>query len=177
MASACDIRLASSDVRFAIKEVDVGLAADIGTLQRGPKVTGNASLFRELALTGRDFGAEEAMRLGFLSRVVQGGKEEVLKEALEVAKIIASKSPVAVIGCVRSRYPYNEGVWNARNKQDQIPAQRFEGPFRARRFTPDRGVEHGSSPSRGASLSLTYNGRSHAEISTGYRLGRQRGSR
>jgi hypothetical protein len=83
-------------------EVDVGLAADIGTLQRGPKHLANASLFAELALTGRDFDASEALRLGFLSRVVAGGRTEVLGEALAMAATIASKSPVAVVGSVRS---------------------------------------------------------------------------
>ncbi|QRV99640.1 enoyl-CoA hydratase/isomerase family protein [Ceratobasidium sp. AG-Ba] len=56
----CDVRLSSPTVKYSIKEVDVGLAADIGTLARLPKITGNESLLRELAFTAREFGAEEA---------------------------------------------------------------------------------------------------------------------
>jgi delta(3,5)-delta(2,4)-dienoyl-CoA isomerase len=58
--------------------VDVGLAADIGTLQRFPKITGNDSLAREFALTGRKFTAKEAREIGFVSEVVKGGRAEVL---------------------------------------------------------------------------------------------------
>jgi delta(3,5)-delta(2,4)-dienoyl-CoA isomerase len=77
--------------------VNVGLAADIGTLQRFPKITGNDSLARELALTGRRFSAGEAKEIGFVSRVVAGGRGEVVKAAVELAGEIASKSPVAVV--------------------------------------------------------------------------------
>jgi len=98
ITSACDIRYAASSAVFAIKEVDVGLAADIGTLARFPKVVGNQSLARELAMTARNFGAEEALAVGFVSRVVQGNRDEVVAAALATARIIASKSPVAVVG-------------------------------------------------------------------------------
>jgi delta(3,5)-delta(2,4)-dienoyl-CoA isomerase len=80
------------------QEVNVGLAADIGTLQRLPKIVGNASKVRELALTGRKFGAEEAMQMGFVSEVVRGGREEVMSRALEMGRVMAAKSPVAVVG-------------------------------------------------------------------------------
>ncbi|KIR75700.1 delta(3,5)-Delta(2,4)-dienoyl-CoA isomerase [Cryptococcus deuterogattii CA1014] len=97
IAAACDIRLCASDTKFAIAEVNVGLAADIGTLQRLPKVTGNDSKVRELALMGRDFGAREAEEIGFVSEVVNGGRAQVVAAAIEKAKVIASKSPIAVI--------------------------------------------------------------------------------
>lgn len=54
------------------------MAADIGTLARLPKISGNESLLRELVFTGRDFGVEEAKSLGFISRAVSGGKDEVV---------------------------------------------------------------------------------------------------
>ncbi|WVN90821.1 uncharacterized protein L203_106064 [Cryptococcus depauperatus CBS 7841] len=98
IASACDIRLCSSNTTFGIFEVNVGLAADIGTLQRFPKIVGNDSKVRELALMGRPFSAVEAEELGFVSEVVQGGRDQVIARAIEKAKVIASKSPVAVIG-------------------------------------------------------------------------------
>ncbi|WVR06315.1 hypothetical protein IAU60_003345 [Kwoniella sp. DSM 27419] len=97
IASACDVRLAASDSVFGIFEVNVGLAADIGTLQRFPKITGNESKARELALTGRKFHAVEAKQIGFVSEVVEGGRKEVIAAAIEMAKIIAQKSPIAVV--------------------------------------------------------------------------------
>jgi len=78
--------------------VDIGLAPDIGTLAYLPKITSNLSLARELTYTARPFGAEEAEKLGLVSKVMSGGREEVVKEALELAKVIASKSPYAVSG-------------------------------------------------------------------------------
>lgn len=54
------------------------MAADVGSLARFPKVVGNESFTREVAFTGRDFGAEEALQVGFLSKVVEGGRDAVL---------------------------------------------------------------------------------------------------
>ncbi|CAK5276876.1 unnamed protein product [Mycena citricolor] len=99
--SACDIRYGAENSRFTIKEVDVGLAADIGTLSYLPKITANHSLAKELAYTSRFFTASDALRLGLLSTVVPGGKDEVVKAALELAAEIASKSPLAVSGTKR----------------------------------------------------------------------------
>lgn len=101
---AVDVRWAASDVKFSIKEVDVGLAADVGTLARAPaRAAGaNASLLFELALSGRVFGAEEACRaLGLVSRVVPGSRAEVLSAVLGFAVEVAGKSPVAVAGIKR----------------------------------------------------------------------------
>lgn len=94
--SACDIRYTADDAAFSIKEVDIGLAADIGSLAYVPKITGNQSLIREFALSARMFNAAEAEKAGLVSRVVSGSGEGVVKAALETAKVIASKSPVAV---------------------------------------------------------------------------------
>lgn len=81
-----------------LQEVDVGLAADIGTLSRLAKLAGNQSMVHELSYTARNFGTAEAEKMGLVSRVVEGGRTEVLKAAIETAKFIASKSPIAVIG-------------------------------------------------------------------------------
>ncbi|CAL1697210.1 unnamed protein product [Somion occarium] len=98
MITACDIRYAAANTTFSIKEVDVGLAADIGTLARLPKVTGNQSLINELTYTSRNFSAAEAKEIGLISKIVDGGREEVIEEALKLAEVIASKSPIAVTG-------------------------------------------------------------------------------
>ncbi len=70
---------------------------DIGTLSRLPKVVGSTSWVKEVALSAREFDAGEAERVGFARRV-EGGREEVVAEAIRLASLIASKSPVAVWG-------------------------------------------------------------------------------
>jgi delta(3,5)-delta(2,4)-dienoyl-CoA isomerase len=97
LSTAADVRLCSKDVRFSVKEVDIGLAADVGTLSRLPKVVGSASWVKEVALTARVFGAEEALRVGFVSAVHEN-RQATITAALKMASLIASKSPVAVQG-------------------------------------------------------------------------------
>lgn len=80
-----------------MKEVDIGLAADIGTLTRLPKVVGNFSWVKDVSLTARSFGAEEAFRVGFVSQVLET-KERAIEAALQMAVLLATKSPVAVQG-------------------------------------------------------------------------------
>ncbi|KAE8294920.1 Delta(3,5)-Delta(2,4)-dienoyl-CoA isomerase, mitochondrial [Larimichthys crocea] len=79
------------------EEVDIGLAADVGTLQRLPKVIGSRSLVNELALTARKMFADEARSSGLVSRVF-ADKEAMMAGALEMAGEIAARSPVAVQG-------------------------------------------------------------------------------
>uniref|UniRef100_A0A3Q1GQY7 Enoyl CoA hydratase 1, peroxisomal n=1 Tax=Acanthochromis polyacanthus TaxID=80966 RepID=A0A3Q1GQY7_9TELE len=64
LITACDIRLCTQDAWFQVKEVDIGMAADVGTLQRLPKVVGSRSLVNELALTARKMYADEAKSSG-----------------------------------------------------------------------------------------------------------------
>ena len=98
LSSACDIRLATRDTKFCVKEVDIGLAADVGTLSRFPKVIGGlTSWAKEVCLTARIFGADEADKNGFISRAV-ASKDELIKEGVKLASHIATKSPVAVQG-------------------------------------------------------------------------------
>ena len=63
-----DMRYASADAYFSIKEIDIGMTADVGTLQRLPKLVGEG-ITRELAYTGRRFEAEEARQIGLVNRV------------------------------------------------------------------------------------------------------------
>lgn len=97
VSTAADVRLCSRDVRFAVKEVDIGLAADIGTLSRLPKVVGNYGWVKEVALTARIFGADEALHVGFVNSVYDK-KEDLVRAAVELGALMASKSPVAVQG-------------------------------------------------------------------------------
>lgn len=97
IACCTDVRICSQDVRFAVKEVDIGLAADIGTLARLPKAVGSLSWVKDVCLTARDFGAAEALAVGFVSQVHES-KAAALAAAIKTAGFIASKSPVAVQG-------------------------------------------------------------------------------
>jgi delta(3,5)-delta(2,4)-dienoyl-CoA isomerase len=122
MGVACDIRICTKDARMSVKEVDIGLAADIGTLTRLPKSGCSFSWVKDVALTAREFYADEALRVGFVSHVAEN-KEAGIQKGLEICKLIASKSPVAVYGTKellnwsRDR-PVEDGlkytaIWNA----------------------------------------------------------------
>ncbi|TQS34267.1 hypothetical protein Golomagni_05355 [Golovinomyces magnicellulatus] len=96
--SACaDIRICSADTQFAVKEVEIGLAADIGTLTRLPKIVGNFSWVKDVALSARTFDAHEASRVGFVSHVRET-KALALEEAFRMSVHLAAKSPIAVQG-------------------------------------------------------------------------------
>lgn len=97
LSSCADVRFATADARFAVKEVDIGIAADVGTLTRLPKIVGSHSWVKDVALTARVFGAEEALRVGFVSAVAPN-KNGALDMALQWAVTVAGKSPVAVQG-------------------------------------------------------------------------------
>ncbi len=96
LSCACDIRLASKDALFSIRETRMAMVADLGTLQRMPYIIGE-SWFRELALTGRDFSAEEALRINFVTRVCDD-QSSLYREAGKLAAQIAACSPLAVQG-------------------------------------------------------------------------------
>lgn len=97
ISTCADIRVCSKDAVFAVKEVDIGLAADIGTLARLPKVVGNSSWVKDVCLTARNFDAAEALSVGFVSQVHES-KAAALAAAFKTATLVASKSPVAVQG-------------------------------------------------------------------------------
>jgi len=96
LISACDIRLASRDAVFSIRETKIAIVADVGTLQRLPYIIGHG-WFRELALTGRDFTAEEALQMGLITRIC-ADRESLYAEAAKLAREIAANSPLAVQG-------------------------------------------------------------------------------
>ncbi len=96
MISACDLRLASTDASFAIEEIHIGMAADVGTLQRLPKLMA-LGVVKELAYTGRRFSAGEAKAWGFVNSV-HDSRETTVAAAIDLAREIAAKSPVAIAG-------------------------------------------------------------------------------
>lgn len=99
LATAADVRYCSADAFFVIQEINIGMTADVGTLQRLPKLIPDG-LVRELAYTGRRMGADEALACGLVTRVWPT-QEELVAGVLEVAREIASKSPLAVWGSKR----------------------------------------------------------------------------
>jgi enoyl-CoA hydratase len=96
MVTCCDMRYASEDAWFSVREVDVGLTADVGTLQRLPKLVPDG-VAREMAYTARSVDAEEAREIGLVNRVYEN-RDTMLKEVREIARAIAAKSPIAIRG-------------------------------------------------------------------------------
>jgi enoyl-CoA hydratase len=96
LISACDMRYCSSDAQFSIKEIDMGMAADVGTLQRLPRIIGDG-MMRELAFTGRNVAADEALRIGLVNRVYDD-QAALMDGVFAIAREIAAKSPIAVAG-------------------------------------------------------------------------------
>lgn len=121
LAAACDLRVAAAGAFFQVAEVDVAITADLGTLQRLGHLLPHG-IVRELAYTGRRMEAEEAARHGLVNRLA-GSRDEALEAALDLARAIAAKSPLAVAGAKLSlNYsrgrPVEEGLrhvalWNA----------------------------------------------------------------
>ena len=96
MVTACCIRYGSKDTFFCIQEINIGMVADVGTLQRLPKLVPLA-VVKELAYTGRRMGADKALGYGMLNEVFDT-QEQTLEAALQCAAEIASKPPVAIWG-------------------------------------------------------------------------------
>ena len=96
LISATDMRYCTEDAFFCIQEINIGMTADVGTLQRLPHLI-PAGLVRELAYTGRRLLAEEALSSGLVNEVFVD-QEAMLKKVMEIAADIASKSPLAVHG-------------------------------------------------------------------------------
>lgn len=96
MVTACCIRYASADAFFCVQEINIGMVADVGTLQRLPKLLPQA-LVKELAYTGRRLPADRALAHGLVNEVFETA-EATLEAALQCAREIAAKPPVAIWG-------------------------------------------------------------------------------
>ena len=121
LITACDIRYASSDAFFCIQETNIGMTADVGTLQRLPYLIPEGIL-RELAFTGRKLSADEGLKYGLINAVFDT-PDAVIEHALSVAHEIADKAPLAISGIkevlnynrdhtVEESLNYN-ALWNA----------------------------------------------------------------
>jgi enoyl-CoA hydratase len=96
MVTACCIRYATADAFFCVQEINIGMVADVGTLQRLPKLM-PLGMVKELAYTGRRLSAQKALTHGLVNEVFDT-QEAMLAAALQCAAEIASKPPVAIWG-------------------------------------------------------------------------------
>lgn len=99
LIAACDIRLCSKEARFSLREVKVAIVADLGSLQRLPRVIGEGNA-RELALTGKDIAAERALRINLVNEVYET-PAALLDAARQMAREIADNPPLVVQGIKR----------------------------------------------------------------------------
>ena len=96
LITCADMRYCSADAYFSIKEIDIGMVADVGTLQRLPKLIGDG-MARELAYTGRRVDAAEAREIRLVNRVFES-REALTAGVREIAASIAAKSPLSIRG-------------------------------------------------------------------------------
>ncbi len=96
LATACDIRLCTADAFFTVQEIHIGMMADLGVLQRLMKIVPQG-VAREMAYTGDRMNAERALAVGLVNAVLPDA-EALLAHAMQLAKNIAAKSPLAIAG-------------------------------------------------------------------------------
>jgi enoyl-CoA hydratase len=96
IAAACDMRYCTEDAYFTIKEIDLGMVADIGTLQRLPKII-STGMAAEMAYTGRKVFGPEAKEIGLVNSCYPT-KEALMEDVMQIASTIASKSPLSIRG-------------------------------------------------------------------------------
>jgi enoyl-CoA hydratase len=96
MVTAADMRYATADAFFVIQEINIGMTADVGTLQRLPKIIPDG-VAREMAYTGRRLSAQRALEVGLINEIFPA-HEELVAGVLDIAREIASKSPLAIWG-------------------------------------------------------------------------------
>lgn len=96
IVTACDMRYCTDDTYFTVKEIDMGMVADLGTLQRLPKIIPEG-IAREMAYTGRNVYGPEAEKYALVNRSYEN-KEIMMKEVMKAAEIIVQKSPLSIRG-------------------------------------------------------------------------------
>ncbi len=100
LAAACDIRLCTADAFFTVQEIHIGMVADLGSLQRLPKIV-PPGVARQMAYTGERVGAERALQIGLVNAVLPDA-DALAAHAAELAGQIAAKSPLAIAGSKRA---------------------------------------------------------------------------
>src|SRR3546814_2963796 len=124
LISACDMLYCTADAWFCIQEINIGMTADVGTLQRLPHLM-PAGLVRELAYTGRRLTAGEAAAAGLVNAVFDH-QDGMLAAVAEIAKTIAAKSPLAIHGTKEMlNYTRDHSTADALNYMQVWPAAKF----------------------------------------------------
>ena len=141
LVTAGCIRYATADAFFCVQEINIGMVADVGTLQRLPKLL-PMGLVKELAYTGRRLGADKALAHGLVNEVFDTA-EACLAAALQCAKEIASKPPVAIWGTkqvlhyardhsvedgLRQMGWIQGAIWSTRNVRESVAAMKDKRP-------------------------------------------------
>ena len=133
--AACDLRYCSDDAYFVIKEIDMGMVADLGTLQRLPRFV-RPAVVAEMAYTGRAVNAREAKEIGLVNDVF-AAPEKLWAGVTEVALQIASKSPLSIRGTKNVlhhalNHPVDEGLeYIARHNAENLLSEDLKETFRA----------------------------------------------
>lgn len=96
IVTACDMRYCTDEAYFTVKEIDMGMVADLGTLQRLPKIIPEG-IAREMAYTGRNMYGQEAEKLALVNRSYEN-KEVMMTEVMNIAEMMAQKSPLSIRG-------------------------------------------------------------------------------
>jgi enoyl-CoA hydratase len=127
MVSAADCRYCTEDAYFTIKETELGMTADVGTLQRLPHLIPQG-LVRELAFTGRNMRAQEAQSCGLVNQVFSD-QASMLAAVMAIAAKIAVNSPMAVSGCKEMlNYSRDHSVNDSLNYMATWQAGMFQMP-------------------------------------------------
>jgi enoyl-CoA hydratase len=99
LSAACDLRVASCDALFSLRETRIAIVSDMGSLNRLPRIIGQGNV-RMMALTGRDFTAEEARQMGLVNTLYED-RDALMAGATALAEEIAANPPAAVRGTKR----------------------------------------------------------------------------
>jgi enoyl-CoA hydratase/carnithine racemase len=101
LLSCVDIRISTKSANYSIREVEIGITADVGLLQRITKQIGKEGIVKKLAFTAETFNGEYAYKYGLVDELVEN-EEELFKRGKELCAAIAEKSPVALWGIKRT---------------------------------------------------------------------------
>ncbi len=134
LVTACDVRYAAADAFFVVQEINIGMTADVGTLQRLGTVV-NEGFAREMAYTGRRVPAQRAYEVGLVQQVFPD-HDSLVAGALETAQEIASKSPLAVWGTkVAMNYARDHSVDDSLEQIATWQSGMFQTPDMVEAFT------------------------------------------
>jgi enoyl-CoA hydratase len=143
LATACDLRYCSADAFFCLQEINIGMAADVGVLQRLPKIVAPA-VAREMAYTGERVTAERALAVGLVNAVLSD-PAALLARALAVARGIAAKSPLAIAGSkLALNYARDHGTAPALAQMALLQSAIFDSAEMAEAIAAWKGKRDGS---------------------------------